>query len=118
MKNILEFPKNKIIREMPADIEVIEKAKEKAINTFADQIVDMTIENILEQFESYGIDTETKHFRKDISLTIDGLRATVYRAFGIPHHLHDFIDNNVKMMNKETGEFIDLDEDDDECDGA
>lgn len=110
MKNIVEFPKSKIFREAPINIEVIEKAKEKATTNFADQIVDSIIEGMLEQIENCGIDTDTADFMKDFSLSVDGLRATVYRSLGIAHHLHAFIDENVKMINRETGEAVDLEE--------
>jgi hypothetical protein len=69
---------------------------------------------MLEQIENFGIDTESDNFMKDFSLTVDGLRATVYRSFGIPHHLHDFIDENVKMIYRETGQPVELDEVDSE----
>ena len=110
MKNVVEFPKNKIVREAPVNVEVIEKAKEKAITSFADQIVDSMLETMLEQIENFGIDTESDNFMKDFSLTVDGLRATIYRSFDIPHHLHDFIDDNVKMIHRDTGELIEPEE--------
>ena len=93
MKNILEFPKNKIIRDIPLNVEVIEKAKEKAISSFADQSVEAMVDNLLEQLDSIGIDTSGDEFFKDFSLTIDSLRSTVYRHFKIRHHLHELIDN-------------------------
>jgi hypothetical protein len=90
---ILEFPKNKIIRDIPLNVEVIEKAKEKAISSFADQSVEAMVDNLLEQLDSIGIDTNGDEFFKDFSLTIDSLRSTVYRHFKMPHHLHELIDN-------------------------
>lgn len=93
MKNILEFPKNKIIRDVPVNVEVIEKAKEKAIASFADQVVGSIVENLLEQLDSVGVDTSNDEFFKDFSLTIDSVRSTVYRHFKMTHHLHELIDN-------------------------
>lgn len=90
---ILEFPKNKIIRDVPMNVEVIEKAKEKAIASFAEQLVGSIVENLLEQLDSVGVDTNNDEFFKDFSLTIDSVRSTVYRHFKMPHHLHELIDN-------------------------
>jgi hypothetical protein len=39
-------------------------------------------------------------------MTVDSLRATVYRTLEVPHHLHEFIDNSVKMIHRETGKVI------------
>ena len=110
MKNIVEFPKNKIFRDAPVNIELIEKAKEKALASFADSVVETMIDNLLEGLDNFGIDTEEDAFIKDFSLTVDAIRATVYRSLGIPHKLHEFIDDNVKLINRITGEPLDPDE--------
>lgn len=110
MKNIVEFPKSKIVREAPVNVEIIEKAKEKAVTSFGDQVTDAVIDAALEVLDTYGIDVESDKFVKDFSLTADSLRATVYRALNLPHNLHEFIDTNVKMINRETGEAIIEDE--------
>ena len=42
------------------------------------------------------------------ALPIYSLKATVYRHFGLEHHLHDFIDKNVTVIE---GEFDSLSSD-------
>ena len=37
---------------------------------------------------------------KDIVLVVDALRATVYRQFGFEHHLHPYIEKNIKIISK------------------
>lgn len=106
MKNVVEFPKSKIVREVPHNIEAIEQAKERGLQKFAEEVVDDMIDNLLHDLDSVGVETEGDTFRKDFSLTIDALRATVYRSFNLQHHMHEFIDRNIKMMNKKTGELI------------
>lgn len=110
MKNIVEFPKNKIFRDAPVNLELIEKAKEKATINFADSVVDTMIDNLLEGLDNFGIDTEEEAFIKDFSLTVDAIRATVYRSLGITHRLHEFIDENVKLINRVTGELLEPEE--------
>jgi hypothetical protein len=34
---------------------------------------------------------------------VDALRAAVYRSLGLDHHLHDFIDDNVKLLENSEG---------------
>ncbi len=97
MSKVVEFPKNKIVREAPINVEQIEKAKEKGLINFADSIVDDMIGNIYSELDNYGLDTEGENFDKDFSFAMDGLRACVFRALGIKHHLHEFLDANVTM---------------------
>lgn len=112
-KNVLEFPKSRIVREH-AGVEYIEKAKEKSKANYAETVADDLIHALLEEIEDMGIDTSTDQFIKDFSMTVDSLRATIYRTLEVPHHLHEFIDKSVKMIHRETGEVIepgDLDKD-------
>jgi len=97
MSKVVEFPKNKIVREAPVNVEQIEKAKEKGLINFADGIVDDMIGNIYSELDNYGLDTEGENFDKDFSFAMDALRACVFRALGMKHHLHEFLDTNVTM---------------------
>jgi hypothetical protein len=108
-ENVVEFPKSKIVREVNND-DAINQVKERSRTNYAESLADDLIENILQEMDDIGIDTSTNEFIKDFSLTVDALRATVYRSLGVPHHLHDFIDANVKMINKTTGEPYVLDD--------
>lgn len=99
--NIFEFPKNKIVREVLPNIDEIERAKHKSLLNYADMIVDDMLGNMLDAFENYGIEVEKDDFQKDFAFTVDALKATVYRYFGIQHTLHNFIDENVKIVPKE-----------------
>ena len=108
-QNVVEFPKSRIIREH-AGVEYVEKAKEKSKLNFAESVSDDLVDALLEEIESMGIDTNSDQFVKDFSMTVDTLRATVYRTLDVPHHLHDFIDNNVKMIYKDSGKLVNPDE--------
>jgi hypothetical protein len=110
MKTVVEFPKHKIVRQAPINIEVLERAKEKAVTTFGDSVTDAMIDALLEGFENWGIDTEKPQFIRDFSFTVDAIRATVYRSIEMDHPLHKFIDENVKMINRETGEPIEIED--------
>jgi len=99
-KKIVQFPKHKIVREAPVDIELLEKTKEKGIQNFADSVVDDIVGYVIGDLENYGIDVESDQFIKDFSLTADTLRATIYRTFQLKHKVHDFIDNNVTLVTR------------------
>jgi hypothetical protein len=108
MSKIVEFPKHKIVREIPANEDAVNQAKIKGKIKYADGIVDDMVDLMIEELENQGIDVENEFFLKDFSLTVDALRATIYRQFNIEHGLHNFIDENVKIIDKKTGKVIDL----------
>lgn len=106
MTNVFEFPKNKIVREVQPNIDEIERAKHKSLLNYADMIVDDMIGNMLDAFDNYGIEVEKEDFQKDFAFSVDALKATVYRYFGIEHSLHGFIDENVKIVPKELADVM------------
>lgn len=100
-ENVVNFPAHRIVREH-AGVEAIELAKEKSTQKFADTITEDMIGNMVEDLENSGIDIDNEQFMKDFSLAVDSLRAAIYRHFGLEHHLHDFIDTNIKMVRMKT----------------
>jgi hypothetical protein len=108
MTTIVKFPTNRIIREVPPNIEEINKAKEKSLQKHAETIVEDLVLSIIDAIENYGIDSETESFERDFSFVADGLRATIYRSFNIDHPLHSFIDTNVTLVKAENFEDLRL----------
>jgi hypothetical protein len=93
---ILEFPKHKIVREVPK--EVSEERMKKAERKFAESIVDEITGALIGELDNYNLDVSSEEFSKDFVLASDAIKAVVYRQFGIEHHLHTFIDNNIKFV--------------------
>lgn len=112
MTNVFKFPEHKIVREIPPQIEELEKAKEKGRQNYADDIIEDLIEGIMNTLDNYGIDSDGKNFDKDFSFAIETLRSAIYRSLSIDHHLHDFVDSNVTVIKKgEAGDMtFDVDE--------
>ena len=95
-QKVIEFPKNKVVREVPEEIHKERQAK--ADMKQADAIVDEIAGIMLTELDNYYVDINQKQFAKDIILVVDALKAAVYRSYGIDHHLHAFIDDNVKLI--------------------
>lgn len=93
---VIEFPKHKVVRDIPGD--VIEERNRRADQKAADAIVDEITGLIVTELDNYYIEVESKLFAKDFILVLDSLKALVYRQFGLDHHLHEFIDNNVTIL--------------------
>jgi hypothetical protein len=107
MTNVFKFPENKIVREIPVNIEEIEAAKEKGKQNYAEDIAVDFAESMLAVLDSYGIDQDTENFDKDLAFTVESIRAMIYRSLGLKHHLHNFIDEHVSVLKKDKdGNFI------------
>jgi len=106
MSKIVEFPKSKIVREILANEDAVNEAKIKGKINYADGIIDDVVDLVVEELENQGIDVDNESFLKDFSLTVDAMRATIYRQFDIEHGLHNFIDENVMMIDRKTGKVI------------
>lgn len=94
---VIQFPSNKVVREIPAEVHIERKAK--ADQKLADSIVDEITGLIITELDNYYVEVQAKQFSKDIILVADALKACVYRSFGIPHHLHEFIDKNITLID-------------------
>jgi hypothetical protein len=101
MTNVFKFPEHKIVREIPPQIEEIEKAKEKGKQNYAEDIVTDFVENMLSALDSYGIDQDNKNFDKDLAFAVEAIRATIYRSLSLEHHLHAFIDTHISILKKD-----------------
>lgn len=95
-KKVIEFPKHKVVRDVPE--EVIEERNRRADQKLADTIVDDLTGLMITELDNYYVEIQDKQFTKDFVLVIDSLKAAVYRSFGIDHHLHPFIDDNIKLI--------------------
>lgn len=93
---VIEFPKHKVVRDVPG--EVIEERNRRADHKMADSIVDEITGIIITELDNYFVEVTDKQFAKDFILVIDALKAAVYRQFSIEHHLHEFVDKNVTLL--------------------
>ena len=76
----------------------------RADQKMADSIVSELTAIILTEMDNYNLDIEEELFTKDLVLTVDALRATIYRQFGFEHHLHPYIEKNIKIISKKDAE--------------
>jgi hypothetical protein len=99
---VIEFPKHKVVRDIPGD--VLEERARRADQKMADAIVSDITAIILTELDNYDVNIEEESFAKDVVLMVDTLRAAVYRQFGFEHHLHPYIEKNIKIISKKDAE--------------
>ena len=97
-KKVIEFPKHKVVRDLPG--EVIEERNRRADQKTADIIVEEITAIMITELDNYDAIVDEDSFTKDLVLVVDALRAAVYRQFGFEHHLHPFIEKNIKIISK------------------
>jgi hypothetical protein len=95
--NLLSFPEERIIRKNIRGLEEVEKtAKENHIN----QIVDYYAEYLVRKFSLHGVDIESNEFDKHFALSIEFLRASIYKSFGLDHTLHDVMSDLINEIEE------------------
>ena len=99
---VIEFPKHKVVRDVPGA--VLEERARRADQKMADAIVEELTAIMLTELDNYHVEIEEESFTKDLVLVVDALRATVYRQFGFEHHLHPFIEKNIKIISRKDAE--------------
>lgn len=99
---VIEFPKHKVVRDVPG--EVLEERARRADQKMADAIVEEITSIMVTELDNYFVNVEEDSFTKDLVLVVDALRATVYRQFGFEHHLHPFIEKNIKIISKKDAQ--------------
>lgn len=109
---ILAFPTSKIVREAPVDEleNKMLKYREKGQYKYAEAVTQELVGNLYENIEEFEIDMEDEVFVKDFNICADMIRAAVYRASGVHHHLHNFLDKSVivKSVDDITEAEIDI----------
>lgn len=105
---IVQFPKNKIVRE-GINVEEVKKAQEKSLRNYADTVVDEVTNALIMEIDNQGLDKEDEKFIRDFNFAVAVLSASVYRSLKVPHDLHPFLDECVKSAEMVLKENEDLD---------
>ena len=102
--NVVEFPKSKIVRDIPHNLEKIEEMKKNSLQNFADSICSNVSDTVIGELSEYGIDVTDDNFIRDFIFMNAILSAAIYRSVGLEHDLHEFIDEQVNIQKIEPDE--------------
>ena len=117
MTDIINFPKDKIVRDPTFPAEELAAIKKKGRKQVADAIINEMTVALFTELENYGIDSSHDDFRKDFIYTMDVMRAMVYRNMSIEHPLHPYIRDSVKVYQRNAeGELVETQTIDDDLD--
>ena len=107
MSNVFKFPESKIVREIPPNVEEVEKIKTKGKQNYADGMAEDLAVFMLTELENFGVDTTPIEFQKDFIFLTDVIRCAIYRSMGLEHGLHSFIDEHVEIVDRRDKILID-----------
>jgi hypothetical protein len=97
-REVIQFPKNRIVRINYPVVEDVEVLKENGLKRHIESIISDSVTEIMESCHKHGIETNTETFHKDFSLAVDAIRSAIYRVFSYNHALQKFVDENVKLV--------------------
>lgn len=101
MASIVEFPKNKIVRDTTTQTnERLAAAKEAGVRNFAEAVVSDIAEEVAMNFSSCGINIETEQFQRDFTLLYSVMLGTVYRAVDLTHPMLGFMDKAIVLADE------------------
>lgn len=98
-ENIISFPTNKIVRNIPS-----EQKKKLMDKQFLDEISEITYsmgEDIQEMIQSVTPEKFNEDaLKRDLSFSVAIITAMVYRMHGLDHPLQEFIDDHVSILSE------------------
>lgn len=113
--DIISFPSNRIVNkrvEPDTRKQDAKKAKEqyeqntrRFIETLCEELSIVMIQKLVDQ----AVDTNKKHFIKDMSLVIDSIKSLLHRDFDLKHPLHKVVDKAVTYKMQNGVRMIDVD---------
>ena len=98
---VIEFPKHKVVRDVPVD--VIEERNRKADQKMADALVEDMAGILVTELDNFDIDVQSKTFAKDFIVVVDAIKAAIFRQFGLDHPFHAFTDKNISIIDADFG---------------
>ena len=101
--NVLEFPKDRIVRDTMSMPEVL-KVKAQGLKNYADSLVTEITDGMLEELNNCGIDITDSTFVRDFCCVSALVRATVYRAFEFEHPCHIWMDSRQYQIEEKDDE--------------
>jgi|TARA_B110000908_G_C10266815_1_gene464918 hypothetical protein len=112
--NIIQFPSNKIVRNLGGttepsldfvkkQTEANDKIKHAQTKAFVESSVDNIVMNLINSFLDIAIKTDKITFTKDLAMVVDSLRGLIYRDFGMKHTSHSLIDKIVQVKQMKNG---------------
>ena len=95
IKNIIQFPTNKIVRRVGKDQQsqkiqnkLNDQLKKQQTKQYIESAVDDIVMKLINSFLDMAIKTDKLTFTKDLAMVVDTLRGLIYRDFGMKHTSH------------------------------
>ena len=108
MGELIQFPKNRIVRRPPTVSPTITEQQEKDIQVaqFVEDLTEQLSMQILATCQENVVHMKGEPFLRDLAIVIEGVKSLLYRDFGKKHPMHKVTDTLTNIITLKTGQRI------------
>ena len=108
MGELIQFPKNRIVRRPPTVSPTITEQQEKDIQVaqFVEDLTEQLSMQILATCQENVVHMKGEPFLRDLAIVIEGVKSLLYRDFGKKHPMQKLTDTMIQIITMKTGQRI------------
>ena len=108
MGELIQFPKNRIVRRPPTVSPTITEQQEKDIQVaqFVEDLTEQLSMQILATCQENVVHMKGEPFLRDLAIVIEGVKSLLYRDFGKKHPMQKLTDTMIQIITMKTGQRV------------
>ena len=104
MGKLLQFPMNRVVRNIPEAPELSEEQQDDIKKEkFIEQLTEQLSLDILSVFQENVVHLKSDLFLKDLALVIESIKSLLKRDFGKPHPMQSITDSFINIATTKEG---------------
>ena len=104
MGKLLQFPMNRVVRNIPEAPELSEEQQDEIKKEkFIEQLTEQLSLDILAVFQENVVHLKSDLFLKDLALVIESIKSLLKRDFGKPHPMQSITDSFINIATTKEG---------------
>ena len=106
MGELIQFPKNRIVRRTPAISQTLTEKQEKDVQVaqFVEDLTEQLSMQILATCQENVVHMKGEPFLRDLAIVIEGVKSLLYRDFGKAHPMQKLTDTMIQIITMKTGQ--------------
>lgn len=106
--NVIQLPTSlteKQLYDAESSIKIAQETKQE----FCGEVLEFSMEQLFNCFRSFGVFSgdSARMNRKDIVLLEQSMESILFRYYGIPHRLHEIVDDMIQVAGEDDLENVD-----------
>ena len=106
MGELIQFPKNRIVRRPPVISQTLTEKQEKDVQVaqFVEDLTEQLSMQILATCQENVVHMKGEPFLRDLAIVIEGVKSLLYRDFGKAHPMQKLTDTMIQIITMKTGQ--------------